>query len=78
MSDEEIDFCPLCGRSPCVWKEDGPRITKNFNARYGGSPVEGRIAESKQVQKQRRYYLYTSYVSHMYGVLGRRIRVRLP
>ena len=78
MSDKEIDFCPLCGRSPCVWEEDGPRITESFNPRYGAIPVEGSITEMKQAQKQRRHYMYTSYVSHMYGVLGRRIRVRLP
>ena len=78
MSDKEIDFCPLCGRSPCVWEEDGPRITEVFNEKYGQIPVEGSVAEMKQAQKQRRYYMYTSYVSYMYGVLGRRTRVRLP
>ena len=78
MSDEEIDFCPLCGRSPCVWEEDGPRITETFDSRYGAIPVEGSIAEMKQEQKQRRYYMYTWYVRDMYGVLGRTIRVRLP
>ena len=78
MSDKEIDFCPLCGRNPCVWEEDDSRIAKDGIARYGQTPVKGSVTEMKQAQKQRRYYLYTSYVSHTNGVLRRRIRVRLP
>ena len=78
MSDNEIDFCPLCGRSSCVWEEDGSRITESINARYGAIPVEGTITEMKEEQKRRRHYMYTWYVRDMYGVLGCRIRARLP
>ena len=78
MSDEEIDFCALCGRSPCVWETDKQEIIDAFNGRYGGIPVEGSLEERREAQKQRRHYLYRHYINFMYGILGRRVRVKLP
>ena len=78
MSDDEDNFCVLCGRDPCVWDIDKSTVTELFNARYLGVKVEGSLLERKQAQAQRRYYLYRAYTMSIYGVLGRGVRIRHP
>ena len=78
MSDDELDFCVLCGRSPCVWEMDRQQMVDAFNRRYGEIPVEGSVEERREAQKERRHYMYRFYINLMYGILGRRVRVQLP
>ena len=48
MSDNELDFCVLCGRSPCVWEMDRQQMVDVFNQRYGEIPVEGSVEERRE------------------------------
>ena len=40
------------------------------------NPVEGTVAERKQVQASRHFYLYQAYTRSLYGVLCRGVRIR--
>ena len=77
MSDIDT-FFEKCGRDWCVWKLDKSTIVDLFNDRYEGEPVEGTVAERKQVQASRRFYLYQAYTRSLYGVLGRGVCIHHP
>ena len=76
MSDDEDNFCVLCGRDPCVWDSDKSTVTDLSNARYLGVKVA--LVERKQAQAARRFYLYQAYTMTIYGVLGKGVRIRHP
>ena len=78
MGYEEDSFCDICGREPCVWVSDQETIINLFNTRYANIPVEGSRDERKKQQASRRFYLYKEYTSHIYGVLGKGVRIRHP
>ena len=78
MDYEEDSFCDICGRDPCVWVSDQETIINLFNTRYGNIPVEGSCDERKKQQASHCFYLYKEYTSHIYGVLGKGVRIRHP
>ena len=53
-------------------------IVDLFNDRYEGEPVEGTVAERKQVQVSWSFYLYQAYTRSLYGVLGRGVCIHHP
>ena len=77
MSDEEFNFCQYCGRQQCTWDIGGPLISNNFNGRYEGQNVNEKVLEISYCMRQRCFHLYQYYVHFLYGVLGKRVRVRI-
>ena len=77
MDYEEDSFCDICGRDPCVWVRDEEMIINLFNT-CSRNIRGGYRDERKKQQASRRFYLYKEYTSHIYGVLGKGIRIRHP